>query len=72
MTLENRVDELEEHILGQDPAKPGIMLRQDRQERQLSMLLAVVKYMVFGGGAVTLWKIGEVLISLRIRIPTPP
>ena len=63
--LPDRIDVLEAHVLGQDAEKPGVLMRLDRQERQLRTLLEVVKFMVLGGGLATVWKIVDFAIEFK-------
>jgi len=61
---EERITHLEDDLYRQDVDRPGTILRLDRVERLLHVMLKIIG--VLGGLAVT-WKIFDVLASVLVQ-----
>ena len=67
--METRVGKLESDLYRLTPADPGVMLRLDRQDRQMERLQSIVKYVVTGGGIGLVWEILRAVVAFQGRTP---
>lgn len=58
-----RITRLEDQVQSLDPESPGLLLRQDRTDRQIGMMLALVKWMVAGGGIAAAFQLFRAIAS---------